>query len=137
MLVKEIMTPRMETGDPGLTLKEAARKMRDLDIGALPISDNGKLIGMVTDRDICCRAVADGLDPSTTTLRAVMSRDIACCFSDDTIPDAIQQMEHKHIRRLAVLNRDQTLAGMLSVDDLAKYSRQVAGEVIDQARPGH
>jgi CBS domain-containing protein len=137
MLVKEIMTPKMETAGPNLTLQDAARKMRDLNIGALPISEDGRLIGMVTDRDICCRGVADGLDPATTPLRAVMSRQIACCFSDDTIPDAILQMEHKHIRRLAVVNRDQTFAGMLSVDDLARYSRHVAGEVIDQARPGH
>jgi CBS domain-containing protein len=111
--------------------------MRDLNIGALPIWEGGQLIGMVTDRDICCRAVADGLDPTTTRVREVMSREVAFCFSDDQLPDAIQQMEHKHIRRLAVINRDKTLAGMLSVDDLARYSRHVAGEVIDLARPGH
>jgi CBS domain-containing protein len=136
MLVKEIMTPKMETASSSLTLKEAARRMRDLKIGALPVWDNGQLVGMVTDRDICCRGVADGLDPTTTPIREVMSRDIAFCFSDDKVPDAVQQMEHKHIRRLAVVNRDKTLAGLLSVDDLAKYSRQLAGEVIDSTRPG-
>jgi CBS domain-containing protein len=137
MLVKEIMTPKMETASSGLTLKEAARRMRDLKIGALPVWDDGQLVGMVTDRDICCRGVADGLDPATTPIREVMSRDIAFCFSDDKVPDAVQQMEHKHIRRLAVVNRDKSLAGLLSVDDLAKYSRQLAGEVIDSTRPGH
>ncbi len=136
MLVKEIMTPKMETASPSLTLKEAARKMRDLKIGALPIWEDGQLIGMVTDRDICCRGVAEGLDPATTPVRAVLSRDIAFCFSDDTVSDAIQQMEHRHMRRLAVINRDKTLAGMLSVDDVAKYSRHLAGEIIDSARPG-
>lgn len=137
MLVKEIMTPRMETASPSLTLKEAARRMRDLKIGALPVWDDGQLVGMVTDRDICCRGVAEGLDPATTPIRAVMTRDIAVCFSDDKVPDAVQQMEHKHIRRLAVINRDKSLAGLLSVDDLAKYSRQLAGEVIDSTRPTH
>jgi CBS domain-containing protein len=137
MLVKEIMTPKMETVSPSLTLREAAHKMRDLNIGALPIWENGQLIGMVTDRDICCRGVADNLDPATTTVREVMSRDVAFCFSDDSVPDAAQQMERKHVRRLAVINRDKSPAGLLSVDDVARYSRHLAGEVIDWARPSH
>jgi CBS domain-containing protein len=138
MLVKEIMTPKMETVSPSLTLRDAARKMRDLNIGALPIWEDGRLIGMVTDRDICCRGVADGFDPATAAVREVMSRDVAFCFSDDKVPDAAQQMERKHIRRLAVLNHDNSLAGLLSVDDVARYSRHLAGEVIDWARPaGH
>lgn len=137
MLVKEIMTPKMETASPSATVKEAARKMRDLNIGALPVWENGKLIGIVTDRDICCRGVAEGLDSATTLVREVMSPDAAFCFTDDNVPDAIGQMERKHIRRLAVVNRNQTPAGVLSVDDVARYSRQLAGEVIDLARPGH
>ncbi|OGA48313.1 MAG: hypothetical protein A3G24_22365 [Betaproteobacteria bacterium RIFCSPLOWO2_12_FULL_62_13] len=78
-----------------------------------------------------------GLDPAATLVREVMSRDVAFCFSDDNVPDAIGQMERKHIRRLAVVNHDKTPAGVLSVDDVAKYSRGLAGEVIDLARPGH
>lgn len=136
MLVNEIMTPKMETASPSTTIKEAARKMRDLNIGALPVWEDGKLIGMVTDRDICCRGVAAGLD-AATLVREVMSRDVAFCFSDDKVPDAIEQMERKHIRRLAVVNRNKTPAGMLSVDDVAKYSRGLAGAVIDVVRPGH
>ena len=137
MLVNEIMTPKMETASPSATIKEAACKMRDLNIGALPVWENGQLIGMLTDRDICCRGVAEGLDSATTLVREVMSRDVAFCFGDDKVPDAIGQMERKHIRRLAVVNHDNTPAGVLSVDDVAKYSRGLAGEVIDLARPGH
>jgi len=137
MLVKEIMTHRMEYILPTATLREAAQKMRDLNIGSLPVAENGKLIGMITDRDICCRGVADGFEPERTEVRGVMSHDIAFCFSYDTVNDAVRQMEQRHIRRLAVLNSDKTIAGLLSVDDLAHYSRQLAGEVLDSVRPVH
>jgi len=137
MLVREIMTRKMESILPTATMRQAARKMRDLNIGSLPVMENGKLIGMITDRDICCRGVADGFDPEYAEVRNVMSRDIAFCFSYDTVNDAVRQMGQLHIRRLAVLNSDKTIAGMLSVDDLAHYSRQLAGEVLDSARPTH
>jgi CBS domain-containing protein len=137
MLVKEIMTRKMEFVLPTASLREVARKMRSLNIGSLPVAENGKLIGMITDRDICCRGVADGLDPVLTEVREIMSRDVAFCFSYDTVNDAVRQMEQRHIRRLAVLNSDKTVAGLLSVDDLAHYSRQLAGEVLDSAEPVH
>ena len=137
MLVKEIMTHRLEYILPTATLREAAGKMRDLNIGSLPVAENGKLIGMITDRDICCRGVGDGYDPVRTEVREIMSRDVAFCFSYDTVNDAVRQMEQRHIRRLAVLNNDKTIAGLLSVDDLAHYSRQLAGEVLDTVGPVH
>ncbi|MEK7758582.1 MAG: CBS domain-containing protein [Pseudomonadota bacterium] len=131
------MTHRMESILPTATVREAARKMRDLNIGSLPVTENGKLIGMVTDRDICCRGVADDFDPIRTEVREIMSRDIAFCFSYDTVNDAVRQMGQRHIRRLAVLNSDKTMAGILSVDDLAHFSRQLAGEVLDTVGPVH
>lgn len=137
MLVKEIMTSRMECVGPASSLQETARKMRDFNIGSLPVWENGQLLGMVTDRDICCRAVAEGRDTAKTTVREIMSRDVTCCFSDDDVGDAARLMEEKHIRRLAVLNRDRTMAGFLSVDDLAHHSYHLAGEVLDAARPTH
>jgi CBS domain-containing protein len=135
MLVREIMTPKMEWIEPSATLREAARKMRDLNLGSLAVSENGKLIGMVTDRDICCRGVADDFDPLRTQVREIMSREVSFCFSDDSVTVAVRQMESRHIRRLAVLNHDKSIAGFLSVDDLAHYSRQLAGEVLESARP--
>lgn len=137
MLVKDIMTPRMEFVGPGLSLQEAARKMRDVNIGSLPVWENGQLLGMVTDRDICCRGVADARDAAQTTVREIMSRDVTCCFGDDEIADAARLMEGKHIRRLAVLNQDRTMAGFLSVDDLAHHSHRLAGYVLDSARATH
>jgi CBS domain-containing protein len=137
MLVKEIMTPKMESVLPRATLREAAQKMRNLKVGSLPVMEDGKLIGMITDRDICCRGVAAGFDPVRAEVREIMSREISFCFSDDAVTDAVRQMEDHRIRRLAVLNRDKTVAGILSVDDLAHYSRQLAGEVLDSFRPAH
>lgn len=137
MLVREIMTRKMETVAPSATLREAAQKMRARDLGSLPVMEYGKLIGMITDRDICCRGVADGFDPVRTEVQEIMSRDVSFCFGDDTVTDAVRQMEKSHIRWLAVLNRDKSVAGFLSVDDLAHYSRQLAGEVLDTLRPTH
>jgi len=135
MLVREIMRPKLESILPSASLRDAAQKMRDLNLGSLPVAEDGKLVGMITDRDICCRGVADGFDPANTMVREIMSRDISFCFSDDSVTDAVRQMESRHIRRLAVLNHDKTVAGFLSVDDLARYSRQLAGEVLDSVRP--
>jgi CBS domain-containing protein len=135
MLVKKIMTRKLEFILPTASLCHAARTMRDLKVGSLPVLLDGMLIGMITDRDICCRGVAENFDPATTEVSEIMSRDIWFCFGDDNVTDAAQQMEEHHIRRLAVLNHDKTMAGFLSVDDLAHYSPELAGEVLDYAQP--
>jgi CBS domain-containing protein len=137
MLVKDIMTPKMESILPTATLREAAQMMRDLNLGSLPVTKDGKLVGMVTDRDIRCRGVAVGLNSARAEVREIMTRDISFCFNDDTVTQAVRQMEERHIRRLAVLNHDKSIAGFLTVDDLAHYSRQLAGEVLDTVRPVH
>ena len=137
MLVKEIMTRKLVSILPTASLREAAQKMRDLKLGSLSVAVDRKLIGIITDRDICCRGVADGFDPVETKVSEIMSRDVWFCFSDDRVTDAVRQMEEHHIRRLAVLNHDKTMAGFLSVDDLAHFSRELAGEVVDSAQPAH
>lgn len=136
MQIQQIMTSKIETIGPDATLQEAARKMCDLHIGALGVTDGNELIGMVTDRDICCRAVAEGR-AATTRVGEIMTADVAYCFDDEDIADAAQQMERKHIRRLAVLNRRKQMVGFLSVDDLAHYSHDLAGEVLEHASPSH
>lgn len=137
MLVREIMSRKLETILPSASLRDAAQKMRDLGVGSLPVAEDGRLLGMITDRDICCRGVADGFDPANTNVREIMSHDVSFCFSDDIVTHAVRQMEDRHIRRLAVLNRDKSIAGFLSVDDVAHYSRQLAGEVLDSVRAAH
>lgn len=137
MLVKEIMRPKIESVIPDLSLKEAAQKMRDLHIGSLAVWENGGLVGIITDRDICCRAIANGLDPLRTTVRDAMTEQVAFCFGDDDISSAAHMMENRQLRRLAVLDHNKAMVGFLSVDDLARYSHHLAGEVLEAATPIH
>jgi CBS domain-containing protein len=120
MQVKEVMTRGAECTRPSASLQEAARKMRDLDVGLLPVcGDNDRLVGMITDRDITVRAVAEGEDPKTTCVQDVMTPDIAYCFEDQDVTEATELMKKNQIRRLVVLNRDKRLVGIVSLGDLA------------------
>lgn len=119
MLVREAMTERALWITPDMTLTQAARKMRDENIGCLPIGENDRLIGMITDRDLACRAVAEGADPAKTRIREMMTRGIAYCFEDDDIADAMQRMEEKRIHHMPVLNARKRIVGILSLSDLA------------------
>jgi CBS domain-containing protein len=120
MRVKEIMTASVECISPSTTIQDAARMMKELDIGPLPVcGDNDRLAGIVTDRDIAIRAVAEGLDPATTKVREIMTPHIVYCFEDQDVSDAAHMMEQKQIRRLVVLNHDKRLVGILSLGDLA------------------
>jgi CBS domain-containing protein len=132
MLVKEVMTPKAEWVDPKTTLLEAAKRMRDKDIGSLLVGENDKIIGMVTDRDIACRGIAHNLNAANTPVRKVMSERIFWCFDDQEIENAAHLMENKKVRRLAVMNREKRMVGFLSVDDLAHRAHALSGEVLDQ-----
>ena len=132
MKVQELMTPKAETIAPGAKAKEAARKMLDMDIGSLPVTEeDGRLVGIITDRDICCRVTATGRDAVFTKVNEVMVKDVATCYEDDDIRDAAKLMEDRKIRRLVVLNHDKDSTGMLSIDDLAHSSHELASEVLE------
>ena len=132
MLVKDVMTGKAIWIAPDTVVRDIAAKMRELEIGSLPVSENGKLIGMITDRDIALRCCADGFDPETTTAREVMSKGVTWCFDDQEIEDAAQVMQQKHIRRLPVLSRSEKVVGFLSVDDIStKASHELGGEVLE------
>ena len=120
MQVQEIMTQPVDTIDPSTTSREAARRMRDENIGALPVRENGELIGMVTDRDIVARAVAENSLPSNTAVSAVMSQGIYYCFEDDSLEEAARIMAEHQVRRLPVLNRAQQLFGIIAIADIAR-----------------
>jgi CBS domain-containing protein len=133
MQLKDIMTPKPECIRPDATLQEAAQKMRVLDVGPLPVcGENDRLAGMITDRDIVVRAVAEGKDPKSTTVREAMTEEIIYGFEDQDVDDAARVMEQKQIRRLVVLNRDKRLVGIVSLGDLAVETgpRPTAGEVL-------
>ena len=137
MKVQDIMTTQVESISPTTSLRNAARKMSDLNIGSLPIIADGKLLGIITDRDISCYAVAMGHDPNSTEVQKVMTKDVNTCFDDQDISDAAGLMSSQHIRRLAVVNHENNVTGFLSVDDLAKCSHDLAGAVLEAATPIH
>ena len=120
MQVKDVMTKRAECVKPSSSLQEAAQKMKNLDVGPLPVcGDNDRLVGMITDRDITVRAVAEGCDIRTTTVKEVMTPDILYCFEDQDVQEAARQMRDNQVRRLVVLNGDKRLVGIVSLGDLA------------------
>ena len=128
MQVQEIMTQPVDTIDPSTTSREAARRMRDENIGALPVRENGELIGMVTDRDIVARAVAENSLPSNTAVSAVMSQGIYYCFEDDSLEEAARIMAEHQVRRLPVLNHAQQLVGIIAIADIARSGDKEAEE---------
>jgi len=117
--VSQVMTRDVRLVDPGTTLKDAAAMMRDGDFGLLPIGENDRLVGTITDRDIAIRAVAAGKDPTRTPVRDAMSEGIVYCFEDQSVSEAAALMGEKQIRRLPVLNRDKRLVGIVAIGDLA------------------
>ena len=120
MLASECMSKKVELGKPDMTLQEAAKKMREGDFGLLPIAENDRLVGMLTDRDIAVRAVAEGKDPREALARDYMSHSVFYCFDDDTIEDVLSKFSEQQIRRLPVLNRQKRLVGILSLGDVAR-----------------
>jgi CBS domain-containing protein len=124
MKISEIMTREPELIDPNSSIHDAARRMKNENIGALPIGENDRLIGMVTDRDIAIRAVAENRDPSSTTVRDVMSEKIYYCFEDDDVEDAARCMAENQVRRLPILNRDKRLTGIVSLADIAQSGEE-------------
>ena len=133
MQLKEIMTADPLILSPETALREAAQNMRDLDSGVMPVGENDRLIGMLTDRDITVRATAEGKDPNSTPVRDVMRPDVVYCFEDDEVEAAARKMEEHQIRRLIVLNHDKRLVGIASLGDLAVHapSNRLAGEVTE------
>src|SRR5688572_12331812 len=132
MQLKDIMTPKPDCIRPDDTLQEAARRMRDLDVGPLPVcGDDDRLAGMITDRDITIRAVAEGKDPTTTRVREAMTEEIIYGFEDQDVQEAARTMQERQVRRLLVMNRDKRLVGIVSLGDLATESGDTrkSGEV--------
>lgn len=134
MLVREIMTRGVETASPGQAIGDAAKQMDDLNVGVLPVSDHGRLVGMITDRDLTVRATAAGKGPTDCRVGDIMTTEIDCCFEDESLDAAVEKMEARQIRRLPVLSRDGELVGMLSLGDLATHrgSRRAAAEVLER-----
>jgi CBS domain-containing protein len=105
--------------DPGASLVDVARRMRDDDVGALPVGENDRLIGMVTDRDVVVRGLSGTADPLQLTAKDVMTKPIVWCLADEDVEDAVRIMERKRIRRLPVIDEHRRMVGMLGLADIA------------------
>jgi len=122
MQISEAMTPEVVSIAPGASLMEAARLMRGLDVGPLPVSDQGRLVGVVTDRDITVRATAEGRDPRTTEVREVMTPRVVFCQENDEVQKVARLMQDKQLRRLLVVDGERRLVGIVSLGDLVLHT---------------
>jgi len=134
MQVKEIMTCNIESIYSDANLVEASEKMKALEVGALPVRENDRLIGIITDRDITIRGVADGKNPSSTSVKEIMSSDVCCCFENDDIRKAAKLMEEKSIHRLLVVNSNNEPVGFVSLSDFAvkSHDEHLTYEVLER-----
>ncbi len=138
MKVKEVMHSGVSWVQPDTKLSDIAKVMKAEDIGAVPVGENDRLIGMVTDRDITCRGVANGNSPDKLTARDVMTKGITYCRENEEVDDAIRIMESKKIRRLPVINKDKRMVGMLSIGDIShSLPQDLTGEVVKAVSAHH
>lgn len=140
MKLSEIMTPDVQVVSPDASIVEAAEKMRSLDIGVLPVTEGKRLAGIITDRDITVRAVAEGRDPKGTRVRDCMTSGAVFCFEDQDSEEAVILMEQQQVRRLPVLSRDRQLVGVVALADIAtRLGKEMAGSAtvaISSPEPG-
>jgi CBS domain-containing protein len=118
MKIKDCMTRDVRIANPNETIRDAAKMMCECDAGAVPIGENDRLVGMITDRDIAIRAVAEGKNPDTR-IREIMSTEVKYCYEDEDVDDVARNMAELQVRRLPVLDRDKRLVGIVALGDLA------------------
>jgi CBS domain-containing protein len=137
MRVSEAMTRDVYIANPEETIQQAARAMAGIDVGALPVGDDDRLVGMITDRDIAIRGIAEGRGPDAK-VGEIMTKDVKYCFDDQDVEDVTLNMGDIQVRRLPVLNRDKRLVGILSLGDVAiTAGNGAAGEALSMiSRPG-
>jgi CBS domain-containing protein len=121
--VADVMTPHVEIASPNQSVQEIARLMVDADTGVLPVGENDRLVGMITDRDIAVRVAAEGKDPKQVRVREVMSPEVRYCYEDEDLEHVAENMAEQQVRRLPVMNRGKRLVGIISLGDIATRER--------------
>ena len=137
MKVSEAMTRDVRVASPEETIRQAAKTMESLDAGVLPVGENDRLIGMITDRDIAIRGIAQGKGPKAKVRDVMTTEDVKYCFDDQEVEEVTRNMADIQVRRLPVLNRDKRLVGILSLGDIAIRDSKDAGDALRGiSRPG-
>jgi CBS domain-containing protein len=126
MQVKELMTTKVKVIGPETTVQEAARQMAASDVGALPVAQDGKIVGMLTDRDIAVRVLGKGLDPTSTIAGQVMTKDIFAVQPEQDVTEAARGLQKRLVRRAPVIDKEQHLVGIISLGDLAAKHEDAA-----------
>lgn len=138
MKIADAMHRHADWASADTPVSEIAKMMQKDDIGAVPVGKNDKLIGMVTDRDIVLRVIAQGRDPAKTKAEEVMTKGIVFCRTNETVEDAIHLMDQKKIRRLPVIDENKRLVGMLSLGDVSHaVGRELSGELLQAVADHH
>lgn len=133
MMIRDVMTPQVEVIPSDLSLKDAARLMRDQDIGALPVAEGNTLVGMLTDRDMVVRGLAEDGDVDSLTAGQTMTPGLRYCFDDEAADKVASEMGDNQVRRLPVFNRDRSLVGIVSLGDVAlSVPEKAAGEALEE-----
>ena len=130
MRVSEAMTREVRIATPGQSIREVAKTMAEIDAGAMPVGENDRLVGMITDRDIAIRGVAQGQGPDTPVREIMSDSKVLYCFEDDDLNDVAKNMGAEQVRRLPVVNKDKRLVGIVSIGNIAQRESKSAGKAV-------
>ena len=130
MRVSEAMTREVRVATPGQTIRDAAKTMAEIDAGVLPVGENDRLIGMITDRDIAIRAVAQGKGPDTPVRDVMSTEQVLYCYEDEELDHVAKNMGSEQVRRLPVVNRDKRLVGIVSLGNIAQAETKAASKAV-------
>jgi CBS domain-containing protein len=137
MRVSEAMTREVRVASPGQTIRDVAKIMDEINAGSMPVGDNDRLVGMITDRDIAIRAVALGKGPDTPVREVMSSEQVLYCYDDEEVDHVARNMASEQVRRLPVVNRDKRLVGIISFGDVAqKETRSASRTAKGVTKPG-
>ena len=130
MRVSEAMTREVRVASPGQSIREVAKIMAEIDAGAMPVGDNDRLVGMITDRDIAIRAVAQGKGPDTPVRDVMSTEQVLYCYEDEELDHVAKNMSEQQVRRLPVVNREKRLVGIVSLGNLAQKEGRAANKAV-------
>ena len=130
MRVSEAMTREVRVASPGQSIRDVAKIMAEIDAGSMPVGDNDRLVGMITDRDIAIRAVAEGKGPDTPVREVMSTETVLYCYEDEELDHVAKNMSQQQVRRLPVVNRDKRLVGIVSLGNLAQTEGRAANKAV-------